>query len=76
MGRARRSPRAWWIRRSPGESSLNLKSGVAYFDHQGTRQPRSGNFAIDNEIKSAAELSRKQGFETVLHTQADACAVP
>ncbi len=54
-----------------GESSLNVKSGIAYFDHQGTRQPSEWQFPIDNEIKSAAELSRKLGFETVLHTQAD-----
>ena len=55
-----------------GESSLNLKSGVAYFDHQGTRHPEEWQYAIDNEIKSAAELSRRQGFQTVLHIQRDA----
>ena len=54
-----------------GEASLNLKSGIAYFDYQGTRSPSDWQYAIDNEIKAAAELSRKQGFETVLHTQAD-----
>uniref|UniRef100_Q01NR6 TIGR03790 family protein n=1 Tax=Solibacter usitatus (strain Ellin6076) TaxID=234267 RepID=Q01NR6_SOLUE len=54
-----------------GEASLNLKSGIAYFDYQGTRSPSEWQYAIDNEIKAAAELSRKQGFETVLHTQAD-----
>ncbi len=54
-----------------GEAALNLKSGVAYFDYQGTRGPSEWQYAIDNEIKAAAELSRKQGFETVLHTQAD-----
>ncbi len=52
-----------------GERSLNLKSGVAYFGYQGTRHPDEWQFAIDEEIKSASELSRKQGFETVLHTQ-------
>jgi uncharacterized protein (TIGR03790 family) len=55
-----------------GESSLNLKSGIAYFDHQGTRHPEEWQYAIDEEIKAAAEASRKQGFETVLHTQLNA----
>ncbi len=55
-----------------GESGLGPKSGVAYFDHQGTRQPSEWQYAVDNEIKSAAELSRKQGFQTVLHVQKDA----
>jgi uncharacterized protein (TIGR03790 family) len=55
-----------------GENGLSPKSGVAYFDHQGTRQPNEWQYAVDNEIKSAAELSRKQGFQTVLHVQRDA----
>ncbi|MCU1232176.1 MAG: hypothetical protein JWP63_143, partial [Candidatus Solibacter sp.] len=55
-----------------GESSLNLKSGVAYFDYQGTRKPGEWQYAIDEEIKSAAELSKRQGFQTVLHVQRDA----
>jgi hypothetical protein len=48
-----------------------MKSGIAYFDQQGTRQPSEWQYGIDMEVKSAAELSRKQGFETVLHTQAE-----
>jgi uncharacterized protein (TIGR03790 family) len=55
-----------------GEQGLSAKSGVAYFDAQGTRQPNEWQYAVDKEIQSAAELSRKQGFETVLHIQKDA----
>jgi uncharacterized protein (TIGR03790 family) len=54
------------------ESSLTMKSGVAYFDHQGTRGPTEWQYAIDNEIKAAAELSRNRGFETRMNVQADA----
>jgi uncharacterized protein (TIGR03790 family) len=54
------------------ESSLTMKSGVAYFDHQGTRGPAEWQYAIDNEIKAAAELSRSRGFETVVNVQRNA----
>jgi len=54
------------------ESSLTMKSGVAYFDRQGTRQPKEWQYAIDEEIQSAAELSRSHGFETVVNVQRDA----
>ena len=54
------------------EASLTLKSGIGYFDHQGTRHPEEWQYKIDEEVKSAAGLSRKMGFETVLHVQATA----
>jgi uncharacterized protein (TIGR03790 family) len=54
-----------------GEASLTVKSGIAYFDSQGTRHPDEWQYKIDEEIKSASELSRKAGFETVLHVQAN-----
>jgi uncharacterized protein (TIGR03790 family) len=54
------------------ETSLTMTSGIAYFDSQGTRHPEEWQFAIDAEIKAASELSRKAGFNTVLHVQAKA----
>jgi uncharacterized protein (TIGR03790 family) len=54
------------------ETSLTTKSGVAYFDSQGTRHPEEWQYAIDMEVKAASELSRKMGFETVLNVQAGA----
>jgi len=54
------------------ETSLTLKSGIAYFDSQGTRHPDEWQYKIDEEIKAASELSRRAGFETVLHVQANA----
>jgi uncharacterized protein (TIGR03790 family) len=54
------------------ETSLTLKSGIGYFDSQGTRHPDEWQYKIDEEIKSASELSRKAGFETVLNVQAGA----
>jgi uncharacterized protein (TIGR03790 family) len=54
------------------ESSLTTKSGIAYFDSQGTRHPDEWQYAIDMEVKAASELSRKMGFETVLNVQAGA----
>src|SRR5207247_5926320 len=51
------------------ESSLTMKSGVGYFDYQGTRHPGEWQFAIDEEIKAASELSTRRGFDSVLHTQ-------
>jgi uncharacterized protein (TIGR03790 family) len=54
------------------ETSLTLKSGIAYFDSQGTRHPDEWQYKIDEEIKAAAELSRRTGFETVLNVQASA----
>jgi len=54
------------------EMSLTLKSGVAYFDHQGFRHPEEWQYKVDEEVKAASELSRKAGFETVLHVQAGA----
>lgn len=59
------------------EPSLTLKSGVAYFDMQGTREPKEWQYAIDEEIQQAAETSQRRGFETVLHVQRDAlCRCP
>jgi len=61
------------------ERSLTLKSGIAYFDMQGTREPKEWQYAIDNEIQQAAEASKARGFETVLHIQRDAlcrCNIP
>jgi uncharacterized protein (TIGR03790 family) len=54
------------------ETSLTMKSGVAYFDSQGTRHPEEWQYAIDEEIKAASEMSRKAGFTTVLNVQAGA----
>src|ERR1017187_5327323 len=54
------------------ETSLTLKSGIGYFDSQGTRHPEEWQYKIDEEIKSASELSRKAGFDTVLNVQATA----
>ena len=54
------------------ETSLTLKSGIAYFDSQGTRHPDEWQYKIDEEIKAASELSRRAGFETVLNVQAGA----
>jgi uncharacterized protein (TIGR03790 family) len=54
------------------ETSLTLKSGIAYFDSQGTRHPDEWQYKIDEEIKAASEASRKAGFETVLNVQAGA----
>src|SRR5260370_22348227 len=54
------------------ESSLTLKIGVAYFDRQGTREPKEWQYAIDEEIQSAAELSKRPGFQTVVNIQRDA----
>lgn len=54
------------------ETSLTLKSGIAYFDSQGTRHPDEWQYQIDEEIKAASELSRQAGFETVLNVQAGA----
>ena len=54
------------------ESSLTVKSGVAYFDRQGTREPKEWQYAIDEEIQSAAELSKTHGFQTVVNIQRDA----
>ena len=54
------------------ETSLTLKSGIAYFDSQGTRHPDEWQYKIDEEIKAASELSRKAGFQTVLNVQAGA----
>ena len=54
------------------ENSLTLKSGIGYFDSQGTRHPDEWQYKIDEEVKAAAELSRKAGFETVLNVQAGA----
>jgi uncharacterized protein (TIGR03790 family) len=51
------------------ESGLTMKSGVGYFDYQGTRHPGEWQLAIDEEIKAASELSTRRGFDTVLHTQ-------
>jgi len=61
------------------ERSLTLDSGTAYFDYQGTRVPSDWQYAVDEEIKAASELSRKRGFRTVLHTQRDSlcrCSIP
>jgi uncharacterized protein (TIGR03790 family) len=55
-----------------GEKSPVVESGTAYFDYQGTRQPSEWQYAVDEEIKAAAEASRARGFKTVLHTQRDA----
>jgi uncharacterized protein (TIGR03790 family) len=54
------------------EGSLTRKSGIAYFDSQGTRHPDEWQLKFDEEIKAAAEMSRKAGFETVLNVQAGA----
>ncbi len=54
------------------ESSLTLKSGIGYFDSQGTRHPDEWQLQVDEEIKAASELSRKAGFETILNVQAGA----
>jgi uncharacterized protein (TIGR03790 family) len=54
------------------ETSLTLKSGIGYFDSQGTRHPDEWQYKIDEEIKAASELSRKAGFQTVLNVQAGA----
>ena len=54
------------------ETSLTLKSGIGYFDSQGTRHPDEWQYKIDEEIKAASELSRRAGFETVLNVQAGA----
>lgn len=51
------------------ETSLTMKSGIGYFDYQGTRRPEEWQFGIDEEIKAASELSTRRGFETVLHRQ-------
>src|SRR5664279_4639698 len=48
------------------ETSLTMKSGIAYFDSQGTRHPEEWQYAIDEEIKAASELSRKAGFNLSL----------
>ena len=59
------------------EPSLTLDSGVAYFDHQGTRGPQEWQYAIDNEIKAAAELAKSRGFRTVMNVQRDStCGAP
>ena len=71
-GRAPKLPKAWWTRRSRPRASLTLKSGIGYFDSQGTRHPDEWQYKIDEEIKAASELSRKAGFETVLNVQAGA----
>ncbi|MEP6535511.1 MAG: TIGR03790 family protein [Bryobacteraceae bacterium] len=51
------------------EASLTLTSGKGYFDYQGTRSPSEWQYAIDEEIRNAAALSRSTGFPTVLNTQ-------
>lgn len=61
------------------EQSLTVKSGIAYFDMQGTREPKEWQYPIDNEIQHAAEASRRRGFETVLNIQRDSlcrCTIP
>jgi hypothetical protein len=54
-----------------GETSLTMSSGVAYFDSQATRHPEEWQYKIDEEIKTASELSREAGFKTVLNVQAN-----
>jgi len=59
------------------ERSLTLASGIAYFDMQGTREPKEWQYAIDEAVAQAAELSKRRGFETVLHVQREAlCRCP
>jgi len=59
------------------EPSLTMDSGVAYFDHQGTRGPQEWQYAIDNEIKAAAELAKSRGFQTVMNIQHNStCGAP
>lgn len=59
------------------ETGLTMNSGVAYFDHQGTRGSKEWQYAIDNEIKAAAEMSKNRGFQTVLNIQRDStCGAP
>jgi uncharacterized protein (TIGR03790 family) len=53
-----------------GESTVNLKSGIAYFDYQGFRSKDEWQWAVDDEVRDGAERARAQGFQTVLHTQA------
>ncbi len=54
------------------EGSLTAKSGVAYFDSQGTRTPAEWQYGIDNEIKTAADMSKSRGFQTALNVQKNA----
>ena len=54
------------------ESTLTRDSGIAYFDYQGDRSPSERQYAIDEEIRRASELSRSQGFRTVVNVQRDA----
>jgi uncharacterized protein (TIGR03790 family) len=51
------------------EPALTMDSGVGYFDHEGTREPKEWQYAVDNEIKAAAELAKSRGFRTVLNIQ-------
>ncbi|PWU06099.1 MAG: hypothetical protein C5B51_12995 [Terriglobia bacterium] len=53
------------------EPALNLKSGSGYFDYQGTRSPSEWQYAVDEDMRKGADLSKSKGFSTVLHTQRD-----
>jgi uncharacterized protein (TIGR03790 family) len=52
-----------------GEKIVNVKTGIAYFDYQGSRHKDEWQWAIDDEVRDGAERARTQGFQTVLHTQ-------
>jgi len=51
------------------ERTVNLKSGVAYFDYQGFRSKDEWQWAVDDEVRDGAERARALGIQTVLHTQ-------
>jgi len=53
-----------------GEKTVTRKTGIAYFDYQGFRAKSEWQWAVDEEIRDGAERAKAQGFQTVLHTQA------
>jgi uncharacterized protein (TIGR03790 family) len=52
------------------EKTVTRKTGFAYFDYQGFRDKSEWQWAVDDEIRDGAERAKAQGFQTVLHTQA------
>jgi len=52
-----------------GEKTVSVKTGIAYFDYQGSRHKDEWQWAVDDEVRDGAERARAQGIQTVLHTQ-------
>ena len=54
------------------EAALDTKSGIGYFDYQGSRATSDPMSPFDIDMQQAGTLSQKHGFRTVMHAQAEA----